>query len=256
MRTALNRLSFSSWPIWLKLLAGLLLAMMLPVILLLFLTVNSIQEVSSQNVQLFVSESAAEHAREISDMFVQARNDIKEFVQDDANMAQLQKVLPTDSGAVVDPVDKADVIGRFQNSLLNNKNSLFNSVDLVNANGILVSHIEPGRKISLIGGQDLSNTTAYQQGVEAQMVGETQVLSIDTGSDNQPVLDVVNSLSVFEASSRTQVVIGYLIGRTNLAPALAQKFADQPGFPQYEQPPGNQPRPRHRPKRDPGSQRS
>ncbi len=166
-----SRLSLKSWPIWVKLLAGLLVAALLPLGLSLFLAISSIQEVSSGNVQSFITETAAYHAREVSEIFDDAQDALDTYLASSLTRASLQAVLPF-SGETVDPIAKANVVNGLQDSLLNKSNPSFEYIDLLDAKGQLVLHAEPGRQVSIAGGDDLSNSSAYLRGLEAGLAGE------------------------------------------------------------------------------------
>jgi GAF domain-containing protein/HAMP domain-containing protein len=219
MRQLLHRIHILAWPIWLKLLVGFLLAVAVPLILLMVLTLNTVQQVGTQNAESFASETGTRQARAISAAFDEANSEMNRFAANEANFTQLRAVLPTSAGTPVNPNDEFNLAVLLQNQLLLNGNPIYEEVNLVDANGLLVIKAEPDG--ITVRGANLAGSPGYQQGVQAHLRGETQTLSISVNrSTNQPVLDIVNILSVTVPGVRDKVVIGYLIARLNPAPLI------------------------------------
>ena len=207
-----GRFGISSWPTWLKLLGGLLLAMVVPLIVSLVLAISSIEAVSSENMQAFIAKSASHHARGVGEIFSEAQSIMNRYLNDEDARALLMAILSRDDESV-SQITKARAIAGLQDGLLNRSNPAFDYVELLDAEGRLVLHAEAGRDISVVGGTDLSQTAAYQRGLEALLSGGSQVLSIDADDEDQPLLDVVNVLTQPDPETGETTAVGYLVGR-------------------------------------------
>ncbi|MBZ0303297.1 MAG: GAF domain-containing protein [Anaerolineae bacterium] len=206
-----RRIRIVSWPIWVKLLAGLVLAALIPIALVLTLTVSTVQQVGSQNVQLFIAESSARQAQTLSTAFSRILAEVNDYIQNDTNFARMRAVLPTSSTTFVDPNAQFVLATELQNQLVNVTDPLYDEINLVNADGQLI--IQAKADGVVIGGVNMADSEAYHRGVEAQLLGQGQSLSFDVEANNRPVLDVVHVLQVTVPGVRNQVVIGYLIAR-------------------------------------------
>ncbi|HLV37051.1 MAG TPA: GAF domain-containing protein [Spirillospora sp.] len=214
MSDFLRRISIAHWPIWAKLLIGFLLAVAIPVVLVLALTLNTVNQVGSQNVRVFITETSARQARAFSTTFGQALGELADFVSSETNFMLLRRALPVYDTVPVDPNTQFNLAVELQNQLLNTTNSIYQEINLIDPEGQLVIQAKPNDII--VGGADLSQSAAYRQGVEAQLLGLSQALTIDAGAGNQPILDVVNILEVTIPGVRHPVVFGYLIARIDV----------------------------------------
>lgn len=218
MSELLRRIHIITWPIWVKLLIGFLLAVIIPVGLVLLLTLSTVQQIGSQNVQGIVTETGARQARAIGIAFDRALASISDFIADEINLNQIRASLPSSSGAVVDPNNQFNLATNFQNRLLIVTNPIFEEIRLVQPNGQLVIQAKPDGVV--IGGSDLSDSVVFQQGSEANLLGQNQTLSIELGADNQLIVNAVNILRVTVPGVRDRVVIGYLLATINVQPIL------------------------------------
>lgn len=200
-----------SWPTWLKLLVALSLAVAVSMVLVLFLAVSSIQAISLQNVQTFIGESAAYHAEELGEIFLNAEEEINLVLDDAAGLNRIQQVLADYAAGTLDLQDRATIVNDLQETLLNKRGAAFETVILLNAEGQLVLRADadgeglPGQTV------DYSSSAAFLRGVEAGMSGETQVLAVDEGLGNTPLLDIVHIIFAPEASNGESSVSGYLV---------------------------------------------
>lgn len=219
MRQLLQRMHILAWPIWLKLLAGFLLAVTIPLILLMTVTLNTVQQVGAQNAESFVSETGGRQAQAISAAFTTASSELNRFVSNTANFTRLRAVLPVTAGAPVNPNDEFNLAVELQNQLLLTSSPFYQEVDLIDPNGQLVIRAEPDG--ITVRGANFADNPAYQQGVQAHLRGETQTLSLDVDTaTNQPIMNVVNVISVTVPGVRDKVVIGYLAARLDPAPLI------------------------------------
>ena len=60
MNEVMQRINLAAWPIWVKLLVGFMLVGLIPVILLMIFTLTSIEEVGTQNIESFLTETAGQ----------------------------------------------------------------------------------------------------------------------------------------------------------------------------------------------------
>jgi GAF domain-containing protein/HAMP domain-containing protein len=215
MNPVLRRWSILAWPIWAKLLAGLLLASFVPLLVVGLLASDSFQAVAEQNVRLFLAETGERQSSTISSVFRQARADIAAFIEDENNFNVLRRVLPVNADVDVNPIDRASLVTEVQAQLLNRPATVYSEISIVNPEGGLVARVLPGNVVSIISGADLSSTTAFQRAIEAQLMGETQVLSIAADEAHRPLVDVVNVLSVTVPGVPQPVVLGYVLAQVN-----------------------------------------
>ncbi len=222
MSEFLRRINILAWPIWVKMLAGSLLAVTIPVLLLLFLTLTTVQQIGSDSVETFLDETSARQARAITIAFDRALAGINDFVANEVNVTQIRGALPPSPGASVDPVTQFNVATELQNRLLIVTNPIYQEIKLVDPAGQLIIQARPDGVV--VGGANLSENRAFQQGSEASLLGQTQTLVIDVSPENEPLLDVVNVLRVTVPGVRDPVVIGYLIARVNAEPIIANNL--------------------------------
>lgn len=215
MRSILHRIHILAWPIWFKLLVGFLLAVAIPLILLMILTLNTVQQVGIQNAQSFASETGTQQAQAISSKFTDASTELNRFIASAANAALLHNVLPTTEGAEVSQVAKANLASEVRQQLLLTGNALYDEINVISPAGQLVVQIRPD--ISSTSPQSFIGSPGYQQGVQAELRGETQSLAISIDRlTNQPVLDMVNVISITPPGTSNRIVLGYLVARLDL----------------------------------------
>ena len=215
MSDLLRHLNIMSWPIWVKLVAALLVAGLVPLGLFLVIALSSIQEVGTENIEALLAETAAREARGIEQGLKRASESLIVFAENTNNLVGLKTVLPTDSNVTVNPVNQAKVIGDIQEQILNSGASPFVQIEVIDKAGVLVLHTEPGALIRMDRGFDRSDSTAYLQGAQASQSGRTDIVTIDIDSNNQPVIDVVHILRNNGTGNASQVVLGYLVGRVD-----------------------------------------
>jgi GAF domain-containing protein/HAMP domain-containing protein len=211
MSTWFRRLYQVAWPLWFKLLIGFIVAVLIPLLLSLVLSLNTMQQVGGENAQQFLVETSTQQARALSTALNLAQGVLTSYVQNEDNLFRLRSALPTAAEAVVNPVDEANLAVDFQNQLLNVSGSFYQQIHLLAADGSV--RIQADSAGVVVGGGNLANSPAYQLGVEAARNNAPQVLSITVDADNQPLLEVVNILAVTVPGVRDKVVIGYLIGQ-------------------------------------------
>lgn len=212
MSQLLRRFNILSWPIWAKLLAGFLVAGLVPLALLLLVILTSIQEVGAQNIEAFLTETATREARGIETGLARASETITLFTGNTVNVEKLRTVLPSDETVTINPINRADVVAEFQNQILNTGTSPLASIDLLDADGTLVVQALPGSTISMASGSDLSESAAYIQGVQASLSNRSLVIAVAIDEANQPIVDVVNVLMGLAPDTEEPVLLGYVVG--------------------------------------------
>ena len=214
MRALLHRVHILAWPIWFKLLVGFLLAVAIPLILLMSLTLNTVEQVGAQNAASFASETGTRQAQAITEAFTNASAELNRFVASAANAALLRFVLPTTEGAEVSQDAKANVAVELRNQLLLTGSAIYEEITLLSPAGQLVLKVQSENTITRP--QSLVGSPGYQQGVQAELRGETQTLAISVDRlTNKPTLDMVNIVSVTPPGMSNHIVLGYLVARLN-----------------------------------------
>lgn len=215
MTNWLNRLKITAWPIWVKLLVGFVLAVAIPLLLLMALTVNTVQQIGTENTRIFVEETGTRQARAITTAFAQGRAQLNSFINDDNQFIQIRNVLPLSTPDLPEPAVNRNAIFNLaismQNNLLLSNNSLYDQINLIDPGGQLILRAQ--RQGVIAGGANLVDTASYRQATQARLRGESQVFSIDFSQVNQPVLEIINVLSIYVSGTSEPVVIGYLIAR-------------------------------------------
>ena len=222
MTEILRQINIVSWPIWAKLLTALLLAALIPVALALFLTLDTLDAISAQNVEGFIRETGTRQANAISQAFVQAHDEINRYIADEGNVGLLRTVLPISDDPFddVNPISIANLVSDMQAKLLNTPNSVYEEITVVDRQGRIVLKALPGRTVTIISGGDVLETSAFQRAEEAQMVGDTQVLTVDLDSEGRPLINISNVVTTVVPGRTERALLGYTIARLNVTPII------------------------------------
>lgn len=218
MNERLNRLSFTSWPIWLKLLLGFFVAVIAPLLMMVAIFQSTIHEVSRENVQNYVNESGVRQLSVINNALRQANVILDDFLADGAAQDAILALLPRDPGTVVDPIVKVEFTRSLQNVLLQGQRVPFEKVELVNTAGRLVARALPNQEPALAVSEDLSNTSAFQAASNADLVGRSEDLSISV-QDGQLVMELVHLIG------RGGSTAGYLVARLDVDHFIYENLA-------------------------------
>jgi len=225
----IRRWNILSWPIWAKLLAGFIVAVLLPTLLMLTVVVRGIREIDQANAESAVSQFGAQQAQALAGAFALASNNLTDYSQAASFRSLLLELVtaPTggDTGAGADPLDQARMVGSMQDDLLNRSSSTFTRLDLLDASGQLLVRALPGRGIEVTLGEDLAQSAAYRAGALAYTRGQTQATAV-TASGGQPVIEIVTVLYRFQAidSQQFQLPIAYLVAQLNPAFTVYDKL--------------------------------
>lgn len=225
----IRRWNILSWPIWAKLLAGFIVAVLLPTLLMLTVVVRGIREIDQANAESAVSQFGAQQAQALAGAFALASNNLTDYSQAASFRALLLELAAApsggDTGAGADPLDQARMVGSMQDDLLNRSSSTFTRLDLLDASGQLLVRALPGRGIEVTLGEDLAQSAAYRAGALAYTRGQTQATAV-TASGGQPVIEIVTVLYRFQsmASQQYQPPIAYLVAQLNPAFTVYDKL--------------------------------
>ncbi len=212
MNERLSSYFITSWPIWLKLLAGFLIAVILPLVLISYLLLNGIRDAGRQNVEAYIAENGSRQWEAINTAFDVAQDELDNFVKDQENRVSMIDLLPLNTAVDVSPVGKAAFINQVQDQILNTAANPFTKVELINGEGRLVLQALPGRSTTLAVSEDRSQSLAYQAGVNSSLLRREQDIVVYNEGDNVHI-EVVNviSLTTSLSVSDTTGAIGYLV---------------------------------------------
>lgn len=212
-----RRFSVFSWPIWVKLLAGFIAAVLLPAVLVLIVVLGVITEVTVDNAAVQIQDAGARQKQLLEIAFSQAQTSLNSFVAG-LEESTIRQIVPANEGLG----DAMLYLSRqIQDSMLNIGGSFFQDVELLDANGLLVMQVFPGRSQSLVGGESRINSEAYKAAIKASLRRQNQatVISLDRNGEN-PIIQIV-SLIQYEGENNTrQPVLAYLVATLQNDPIL------------------------------------
>lgn len=211
-----RRWGILSWPIWAKLLAGFIVAVLLPAALVLTLVVRGVREIDQANAESAVSQVGTQQAQALAGAFALASNNLADFTQTTGFRTLLQELtaVSIDGDDAADPLDQARMVGSMQDNLLNRTTNMFTQLDLLDASGQLLVRAVPGRAIEVTLGENLTQSAAYRAGALAYTRGQTQATAV-TAVNGQPVIEIVTVLYRFQSMPRQQLPVAYLVAQLN-----------------------------------------
>jgi len=203
-----SRFNILSWPIWLKLLAGLILALLILVIPGVIFIRSGVFDVGLQNARSFVSETGSQQLSSISSTLTQARINLDNFTSSPSSNRQLIGMLLRGVRSQVDlnlpQVTPADIEALFQQALLDNPATLFDNVRLLDRGGQLIAQAARADQAAPVTVPDESQSAAYLTALAAQAEGQFQTLSVSTRGTE--IIELVHALRW-----RDGRVIGYVV---------------------------------------------
>ncbi len=216
-----------AWPIWAKLLAGFVVAVVVPVVLLLVLVVRGIREIDLANAESAVAQFGAQQAQALASAFALASNSLNDYIQTPTFRSLLLELIPAGRAgdAVVDPLDQARLVGNMQDGLLNRSASTFTRLTLLNSSGQVMAQAAPGRSIEVTMGESMALSAAYRAATLAYTRGQTQAVVVSE-EGGQPVIEIVNVLFRYNVVEfrQFQLPIAYLVARLNPAFTVYDKL--------------------------------
>lgn len=220
MRGLLHGLNIVSWPIWAKLLGGFLVAIVVPAALITFVALVGIREISVQNARLLVAEEGRHSLQLIENTLSRARTTLGAFVENDGYQRALLDLL----------LDDAQSSDALESALLLPNASLYDSVRLLDRNGMLVTQISTGGSLLNVSGEDQSQSPSYLAAVNAQIQGEgDRTLTVSTTALGLPAIEITQAIRWRDGN-----VIGYLIAPLNTQRVLYSNLTSHDeDFPTY-----------------------
>ncbi len=228
MSERIRLLSIFSWPIWVKVSVSFTVAILVPLVVLAFVVVGGIREISQRNVESNIAQNGARQRQVISTLFNQAQNNLNTFVAGPEHQTMLL-ALPDAIGVSVNPVDKARMITTLQTALLNTGGGLYEKIELLDAAGNMIVEALPGRVQTLSPTEDRSSTPAYAAGLNAEIQNLEQVMSVSIEGDS-PVIEIINLVRPDAYAGVVQPPAGYLVARLNNQTAIYNNLANTSEF--------------------------
>lgn len=228
MSERIRLLSIFSWPIWVKLSVSFTAAILVPLVVLAYVVVGGVREISERNVESYIVENGARQRQVISTIFNQAQNNLNTFVAGPEHRTLLN-TLPDSRNTSVNPINKVRLITAFQDTLLNTGSGLYEKIEFLDATGALVVEALPGRIQSLMPSEDRSSTPAYLAGLNAEIQNREQIMSVSIAG-NFPVIEIVNLIRPESFAGVIQPPVGYLIARLNNQTAIYSNLANSSEF--------------------------
>lgn len=164
MRFLTRLFDFPSWPIWVKLSVGFLLAIILPAVLSIFIVGGGLSEVSSRTLQVFITENGERQRQNIQNTLDRAQRDLQAFVNNPDNVSQITGLLLRDVQtnpplpiSATNAIQVADLIRRE----LATQENLYDSVRVLNRAGVVMTGAAPFSLQNTTFGRDDSETPSY-----------------------------------------------------------------------------------------------
>ncbi len=171
---------FPSWPIWVKLSVGFLLAIFLPAMLSIFVVGGGLSEVSSRTLQVYMTENGERQRQNIQNTLDRAQRDLQSFINNAEYISQITGLLLRDvqtnpplpiSAATATQV--ADLIRRE----LATQDNLYDSVRILNRAGVVMTGAAPFSLQNTTFGRDDSETSAYIKAKADAQIGIDQSIT-------------------------------------------------------------------------------
>lgn len=203
-----------SWPIWAKLLAAFAVLLALALALVLMMVVSGVREVSIQNAAVNLTSLHDQQRAGLSDAMLDTRRSMDDFIYDPTRRSLLQEIMP-DGTATADSTTgsfyrQLEFVGAFRTQKIAPVDSVFTSLELLDANGILLASADRDGTYLSRGSTATTraDSAAFIAGQNAELQGQRQVLAIEINEDNELHLYVVNLIRSDSANSR---VLGYIV---------------------------------------------
>jgi GAF domain-containing protein/HAMP domain-containing protein len=218
-------LNIASWPIWVKLSAGFIVAVLVSVALIVFITQSSATEIISGNLRSFITETGKQQRDTITANLGRARTTLNNLAtQSDSRlaMAVLQQ-----SGVPATLESRAQAVDRVFKTELLNSNTMFLSIRFLSPEGkVLVSSATKPVLLHSVGADD-SKSRIYTTMQQAVVNGQKQVAVV--GDPASPSLEIASSVG-----GDFGQVIGYIVGQIDIDKAIYQPLRQSnPIFPSY-----------------------
>jgi len=217
MNAPLARLNPFSWPIWLKLAAGLGSAILVPLLLALLAIQPGLQELGLQNLRSFVSQNGERQQQSLTSVLTQARTNMSIFLSNESSNRQMVSLLlassPLFTNTDLTPVTTEQMQNAFQRALLVPSTTLYNNVRLVDRNGQLLAFAGVDETVVTAAMDiDQSGQPAYQAAVTEQLNEQPQEqLVVASALDEQSIVEIIQAIPWRDGRA-----IGYLVAELNM----------------------------------------
>ena len=217
MNESLARLNPRSWPIWLKLAAGLGSAILVPLLLALFAIQPGLQDLGLQNLRSFVSQNGERQQQALTGALTQARSNMSVFLAEDINDRRLVSLMlagsPLFTNSDLTPVTAEQMGNIFQSALLVPSTTLYTSVRLIDRNGQLLAFAGVDETVVTAAMDiDQSDQPAYQAAVTEQLNEQPQAqLVVASTLNEQSVVEIIQAIPWRDGRP-----LGYLVAELSL----------------------------------------
>lgn len=221
MTTQLYRIfNVLGWPIWLKLSAAFLVAILFPVIVLPVIVQNSFQAINAQNLEETLLDHGQRELETINTTLTQSQLTLETFIVTPAYNQQLNRLLGANGFNVV---NNRQVSLSLQGLLLGS--GVFQRILVLDVSGRVMADVNSAQMQP--GGNDASNSPAYQQATAGLLQNRDKSVSLYNPSN--PTLEITQAIR-----DNTNQVIGYAAATLDIQRALVNSFEEpEDAFPFY-----------------------
>ncbi len=173
MSRLIRAMNFLHWPLWLKLSAGFLVAISIPLLIVGIVVGNSFTSFQQSELEDRVAQEGREHRHTISESLEESLLDLEVI----ASQVQIQQQIEAGSQAErVDPSD-IEVTSRLLKTILDGSNQ-FSTLRLVLRDGIIIGQATPFLILTKL--ENDQGTPAYINANTALIQNRTQTITVET----------------------------------------------------------------------------
>lgn len=234
MNASLARLDPRSWPIWLKLAAGVGSAILVPLVLALVAIQPGLQDLGLQSLRSFVAQNGQRQHQALTSAITQARQNLSIFIDDEIYERRLTNALLANSPLLASRqqgITAEQIAGDFQNALLVPSTTLYNSVRLLNRSGQLAAFAALDENVvTSASNVDQSEQPAYLAAVNEQTSAQPQMqLVVASTSGGETVIEVIQPVMWRDGRP-----LGYVIAELNTQRVFYENLTfNERTFPAY-----------------------
>lgn len=208
-----DRLNFRSWPIWAKLLSGLMLVIMVPVLLALISFQPGVREIAQQTLRSFLSENGERQRLAVTNTLNQTRGNMSDFLEVPAYRRRIIGLLLNESPLLTDElaVSPTEVNNLLLDVLLVRSTTFYDSVRLLDEDGTLLALGAVDTPSLAVSEPNQRNSNAYTtaQNELAKAQSSEQFLVVSNRS-GVPIVELVQIIYWYDRQP-----IGYLVAELN-----------------------------------------
>jgi GAF domain-containing protein/HAMP domain-containing protein len=210
VNTRANRFSIHSLPIWLKLLLGMLLAVLVLAVPIFVSVRAGIDEVAVQNARTYLLGVGGDQRRNLESALLSARSTLSNYLLVEAYEQTLVGLLLRGRNSGVNlnllQVEEADVVQLFRETLINVAGSPFESARVLTRSGQVIAQVSSTS--TNISQPDESDSPAFRAAQSALLEGAQQALSVS--SRGVGVIEISQAINWRDGS-----LLGFLVVRLN-----------------------------------------